>query len=182
MPRSLALALLGVVALGASDANAQNRPIYREYSSSYRYDPFSDTHFVDNDRHTVRESALDWDRHHMDPGSFRYVDRIVCDGSGCNVREYGYVWTTNGKPHGKLTRERITVSRPHNVHWRNRDTVVFSRPGGSPGTVHRDRDTVVFNRRPKHVQRDRDTVIFSQPKRSGKTVQRNRDIVTFSRP
>ncbi len=178
MTRSLALAVLAATALAGTNAQAQfgNPIVDRDHSSSYRYDPFSDTHFVDNHRRTIRESAFDLDRGHIDDGSYRYVDRIVFDEFGRRVREYGYVWTSYGKPHGRLTREVITVNhRPD----------PFCRPGfGGPGReVRRDRDTVIFSRpQPgREVRRDRDTVIFSQPQ-PGRQVERNRDTVIFSQP
>ena len=168
-----------LLALTASAAQAQSfgNPIVG--GSDHRhisYDPFSDTTYVDNTRHRIRESYYDYDRNLADPGSRKYVDRYYKDQYGRTVHEYGWTWTTHGKPHGDLTREVVTYTPNHH-------RPVYGGCRNSGGTYHRDRDVISYGLPPQGgtVRRDRDVVSYStqQPPQGG-TVERNRDIVSFS--
>ena len=79
------------------------------------YDPY--TGITDLNRQSIetRASALDPNRHVVDPGSFRQIDRwIRVDGR--LVREHGTAWTSYGVPHSNITRDSTT-----------------HLPGGAPG-------------------------------------------------
>ena len=181
-------ALLVLTAASQSFAQSFGNPIVGGSDSQHiTYDPFSDTTFIDNTRHRVRESAFDPDRNYADYGSRKYVDRYYTDEHGQTVHEYGWTWTTNGKPHGQLTREVVTYT-PHHTHR----PVYGGCPNSGGGQIRRDRDIITYS--PQQggpqggvVNRDRDIVTFSMPntpRRGGQpgTVQRDRDIVTFDAP
>ena len=164
-----------LITLAASSAQAQQfgNPIVGGSDHHHiSYDPFSDTTYVDNTRHRIRESYYDYDRNIADPGSRQYVDRYYKDQHGRTVHEYGWTWTSGGKPHGDLTREVVTY------------TPNYPRRGcqNGGGTVHRDRDVISYStpNQGGTVRRDRDVISYSpQQGQQGGTVRRDRDIVSF---
>lgn len=186
MTRFTAIAALTILAAAnINQANAQwSNPIVDGYDRrNVQYDPFSDTTYIDNTQHRFRASYYDYDRNQADPGSRRYVDRYVTDQQGRRVHEYGWTWTTNGKPHGDLVREVVTYT-PHcnrggGVVNRDRDIISYSPQQGG-GTVQRDRDIVSFGAQSQGgtYNRNRQHVGFgSQP--GGGTVNRNKQIISF---
>ncbi|QDT03025.1 hypothetical protein K227x_14040 [Rubripirellula lacrimiformis] len=72
-----------------------------------RYDPFTGKIIVRTDKTKVRESYLDPNRSQIDPGSYRNVNRYETDLSGVRWHVTGTQWTTNGVPHGNLSRRRM---------------------------------------------------------------------------
>ena len=167
---SLTLASLTLATfLGAAQeqAQAQNPIVGGSASSSISYDPFNDHTYIDNTTNTVRQSYFDANRNNVDPGSYKYVDRQFVDSNGQLVREYGYTWTSFGKPHGNLTREKVTTYYPApsnpgcplspgggttiyeqgNVQYSQPfpgNNGVVTVPGG--GTTVRDRQNVLYSR------------------------------------
>jgi hypothetical protein len=130
----VALAVMAGVNTTTASAQYSNPVVNQFHSGGHHYDPFTDHHTISNHTTSIRESAFDADRNWIDPGSYRYVDRIVYDQYGRRVREHGYTWTSNGKPHGKLTRVQVT-------HYPGSTTypVTSNYPGSSihyPGTLH----------------------------------------------
>jgi hypothetical protein len=105
---SAVLTLSVMLAAPGGNALAQNPIVEQWGGSSAWYDPFVDHWNIERNTFSVRASAYDPDRNFPDPGSRRYVDRIVYDAFGQPVREYGWEWTSNGIPHGDLTRDQVT--------------------------------------------------------------------------
>lgn len=112
--RKIVFALLVTVSVtaGSSVASAQgwyNPEIYnsgRQISGAY-YDPFTGKIVVRTDKETVRESVLDPNRSYVDPGSYRQVNRYETDVNGIRWHVTGTQWTSNGVPHGNLSRRRV---------------------------------------------------------------------------
>lgn len=104
----IALAPLGLLPLLAAEAQAQYpNPIVDatgRYVTGQTYDPWNNNVTVHTNQDLYRQSYFDPNRNYADPGSRRYVNRWVQDQSGNWVQEYGWTWTTNGVPHGDLTR------------------------------------------------------------------------------
>lgn len=113
--RSLSLAVVALlsVASAASNACAQNGWFNPEVYNSGRkvtgatYDPFTGRIIVRTDQTKVRESYLDPNRGQIDPGSYRNVNRYETDINGVRWHVTGTQWTSNGTPHGNLSRRRI---------------------------------------------------------------------------
>ena len=169
------LAAALTIGTAAEAVQAQNPIVGGRGWQRWGYNPWQDHWYRDRYRERARESAFDWDRSHIDPGSYHYVDRHVRDERGRLVREYGPTWTSHGKPHGRLTRERVT-------HYPGR--------GWGPGYTERDRDVIIYSqtgaegptRGPRPVpprpvppagggltERDRDVIIHAQPAQPGQT-------------
>lgn len=104
-----------------------NPVIDRDGFVDAEYDPY--TGITDLNRQSIetRRSALDPNRHVVDPGSFRRIDRWI-NVNGRTVREHGTAWTSYGVPHSNITRDSTTYV-----------------PGGGPGGPTRinDREVVV---------------------------------------
>ncbi len=183
---NISLTLVALATLGniASEANAQNPIIGGDERTDYYYDPFNDHTYINRERVSVRESALDWDRMHVDPGSRRYVDRYFRDRQGFLVHEYGWTWTSNGRPHGKLTRRRVR----HYPNPRPGCGGGGGFPGGGGGGVSiDDRETVIYsqggNRRPGRGNNprrgggvtvdDKQTIIFDAGNNRNRNNRRN---------
>jgi hypothetical protein len=185
----LTVAVLGGIGNMAVEAKAQNPIVGGGSQTDVYYDPFNDHTYVKRERISVRESAFDPGRMYVDPGSKRYIDRYFRDNNGQLVREFGWTWTSNGRPHGKLTRQRVRrYSNPRPG---------CNGPGSGGGVTIDDQDTVVFsvggnkrrpnnNRRPKYNGRpgnnrrpggttidDRKTVIFDANSRNKNNRNRN---------
>lgn len=184
----------------AAPAEAGNPVIGGSVSQSHSYNPFSDHHHIQTDRTRVRLSALDYDRNYMDPGSYRYVDRYFRDQYGRLVREHGPTWTTNGKPHGRLTRDTVThypgshfpgVHHPGVSHGSS-DTVIYNHGPQShgsgfhpPSVSHGSSDTVIYNHVPQShgsghhppsvSQGSSDTVIYSLGRNQNNRSRGNRN-------
>lgn len=103
-----ALAAIGLLPLLTCSVQAQYpNPVVDatgRYVTGQTYDPWTDNLTVHTHQDVYRQSHFDPARNYADPGSRKYVDRWVQDQSGNWVREYGWTWTTNGVPHGDLTR------------------------------------------------------------------------------
>lgn len=151
MKRTRTLILSGLAAaitlgLAAEMAQAQNPIVGGRGWQRWGYDPWRDHWYRDRYRERARESAFDWDRGYIDPGSYRYVDRYVRDEHGRLVREYGPTWTSHGTPHGRLTRERVAHypggwRRPGYTE-RDRDVIIYAQPGSGRSSEGAANDTV----------------------------------------
>ncbi len=178
---ALTITVLTVIGTTATKVQAQNPIVGGDRRTDVYYDPFNDHTYVNRESISVRESAFDPGRMYVDPGSKRYVDRYFRDSYGETVREFGWTWTSYGKPPGKLTRQRIR-SYPNRrpgcnggypggggVTIDDRETVVFSqgnqgRPGNRPRPGYRPR--------PGHTTvKDNQTVIYSVNKNRGSKSQ-----------
>ena len=162
------LVLVGMAGFGLEAAHAQNPIVGGRGWERWGYDPWRDHWHRDRYRERARESAFDWDRSQIDAGSYRYVDRHVRDEHGQLVREYGPTWTSHGKPHGRLTRERVTHypgrwGRPDYTE-RDRDVIIYVQPAG-PGTPRQPSSPHPLPRGGV-IERDRDVIIYSQPARA----------------
>ncbi len=181
------IATLAVAVMGFTPAAKAGNPYVDGWQSgSISYDPFNDHTYIYNDRTRVRESAYDWNRGYMDPGSFKYVDRYFYDDYGRLVHEFGPTWTTYGKPHGELTRETVTTYYPgYGGDWcgtpgggyteHNNDTVIYLHNGG--GVTEHNSDTVLYSKKfPSNggvTKKTNDTVLFSKqmpPKMNNKFI------------
>ena len=178
MSRMRALILGGITAtltIGAAGeaVQAQNPIVGGRGWQRWGYDPWQDHWYRDRYRERARESAFDWDRSHIDPGSYRYVNRYVRDEHGRLVREYGPTWTSNGKPHGRLTRERVThyPGRPWGPGYteRDRDVIIYAQPGAEGSSPQNVSPRPVPPRGGGVTERDRDVIIYSQPAQPGQT-------------
>lgn len=111
--RSLLLVAVTVVTTSTSStAQAQgwiNPEIYNSGRNvtGVRYDPFTGQIIVRTNQSKVRESYLDPNRNQIDPGSYRRVNRYETDLNGVRWHVTGTQWTSNGVPHGNLSRRRI---------------------------------------------------------------------------
>ena len=72
-----------------------------------RFDPFTGRIIVRTDLSKVRQSYLDPNRNQIDPGSYRNVNRYETDMNGVRWHVTGTQWTSNGVPHGNLSRRRL---------------------------------------------------------------------------
>lgn len=116
-----ALAAVGLLPLLTSSAQAQYpNPVVGatgRYVTGQTYDPWNNNVTVHTNQDVYRQSYFDPARNYADPGSRQYVDRWVQDQSGNWVREHGWTWTTNGVPHGDLTRssqpQQVIPSTPY---------------------------------------------------------------------
>ena len=99
------------------------------------YDPFTGKWVVRTDRHIERESAYDFDRHYMDPGSYQVVDEFQTDEFGVRWHLTGHRWTTNGKPHGDINRRRVSDLGGGTVHDEN-EFVTYSVGSKSNGSTN----------------------------------------------
>lgn len=117
------------------------------------YDPFTGRVQVSTTQDKVRDSYFDQNRNSIDPGSYRYVNRIERDAQGNQWRVTGYQWTTNGKPHGNLSRTRISRT-------------------GIPGVDHKDTENVAYSVNPQATtQRQPQSVQKPQQQPRQQTVQ-----------
>jgi len=183
-----AVVLTGIATL-SDEAKAQNPIVGGSEHTDVIYDPFADHTYVKRERVSVRESAFDPGRMYVDPGSAKYVDRYFRDNNGQTVHEYGWTWTSYGRPHGKLTRRRVTHYPPRRPGC---------QPGGGPGGVTiDDSETIVYDaggnrpprtgrpprRNPRRNPRqgggvsvdDRETVIYSVDPNRNKSKNNNRN-------
>ncbi|TWU57707.1 hypothetical protein [Rubripirellula reticaptiva] len=108
--------------------------------SDVQYDPFTGRVIVRTDKNTVRESVLDPNRSNVDPGSYRQVNRYETDVNGVQWHVSGTQWTSNGVPHGNLSRRQVGGVNHGGgiVEDRNENVIYSARPGGqstSPGPV-----------------------------------------------
>ena len=90
------------------------------------YDPFTGRVQVSTTQDKVRDSYFDQNRNNVDPGSYRYVNRIDTDAQGNRWRVTGYQWTSNGKPHGNLSRTRISRTGVPGVDHKDTENVAYS--------------------------------------------------------
>ena len=176
------LALCFTLAM-AAPAEAGNPVIGGWHGSSHSYDPFTDHHHIQTNSTSVRASALDYDRRYMDPGSYRYVNRYFRDQYGRLVHEHGPTWTTNGKPHGRLTRDRVThypagYLQPGVSHGSS-NTVIYNHgpqhhgSGYHPGVSHGSSSTVIYSHnRPSVSHGSSNTVIYSLPGKNNRRPSR----------
>lgn len=101
-----------VILSTSSSAQAQtwfNPEIYNSgrQVTGARFDPFTGQIVVRTDRTKVRQSYLDQNRNRIDPGSYRNVNRYETDTNGVRWHVTGTQWTSNGTPHGNLSRRRL---------------------------------------------------------------------------
>ena len=137
--------LSGMVILTTKDASAWPWPWVNPeiYNSGHNItgayvDPFTGRVVIRTDRNRVRESFLDPNRNHVDPGSMQYVNRIELDASGISWRVRGWSWTSFGVPHGNLQRTRVQATGMPGVDHQENDRVLYSTrvPGnGTPGAA-----------------------------------------------
>ncbi|TWU57008.1 hypothetical protein Poly51_29290 [Rubripirellula tenax] len=104
--------------------------------SDVQYDPFTGRVIVRTDKNTVRESVLDPNRTYADPGSYQQVNRYETDVNGIQWHVTGTQWTSNGVPHGNLSRRQ--VGGVHHgggiIEDRNENVTYSTQPGGqTPG-------------------------------------------------
>lgn len=135
---TLATLAVSAMALAADSAQAQgwiNPEIYNSGRriTDARYDPFTGRIIVRTDQTKVRESYLDPNRNDIDPGSYRRVNRYETDLNGVRWHVTGTQWTSNGVPHGNLSRRRVVSGGGGIVEDRN-EHVAFGVPSsGNPG-------------------------------------------------
>ncbi len=111
------------------------------------YDPWNDQVTIHRHRDLVRASAWDPARGHVDPGSLHYVDRYVRDQYGRLYREQGYKWTSNGVPHGDLT--KTIVHGVPGIGFNDSTRVQYSTHfPPSPGVRINDSTRVQYLRKP----------------------------------
>lgn len=110
------------------------------------YDPFTGKVIVQSQQQKVRDSYYDQNRHQMDPGSYRQVNRYESDGQGGQWHVTGYQWTTNGKPHGNLQRRRVSNTGVPGVIHDERENVAYSVQQPGNGSNHNT------NNHPQHRQ------------------------------
>lgn len=99
------------------------------------YDPFTGRYRVTTTQNKVRESALDPNRRYADPGSIQQVNEYQTDAQGRQWHVTGTRWTTNGVPHGNLSRRR--VSSGGGIDHDERENVVFSAPNSNVSQSNR---------------------------------------------
>lgn len=128
------VATLAVAASFFTSGNAQAQGWYNPeiYNSGRcvtgaRYDPFTGQIIVRTDQTKVRESYLDPNRNHIDPGSYRQVNRIETDMNGVRWHVTGTQWTSYGVPHGNLSRRRLSNSGGPIVEDRNEHVAYDAR-------------------------------------------------------
>ena len=129
----LAAACLVSAAPFAVDAKAQNGYVNPEIYNSgrvvtdARYCPFTGQIIVRTDQTQVRESYLDPNRNVIDPGSYHRVNRYETDVYGVRWHITGEEWTSNGVPHGNLSRRRV-ISGGGVVEDRNEHVAFSTQP------------------------------------------------------
>ena len=134
--RSLLLVVVTVVTISTSStAQAQgwiNPEIYNSgrQVTGARYCPFTGQIIVRTDQTKVRESYLDPNRNQIDPGSYRRVNRYETDLNGVRWHVTGTQWTSNGVPHGNLSRRRVVGNPGGPVVEDRNETVIYSAPTG----------------------------------------------------
>lgn len=108
------------------------------------YDPFTGRLQVSTNQDKVRDSYFDPNRNNVDPGSYRYVNRIETDAQGNRWRVTGYQWTSNGKPHGNLSRTRISRTGIPGVDHKDTENVAYSvQSTGKQPTTQQPRPQVI---------------------------------------
>ncbi len=124
-----------------------NPPIYDSgrQITGVTYDPFSGKIRIQTNRDKVRESVLDPNRQYVDPGSFERVNEYRWE-NGARWHITGTRWTSNGVPHGNLTRRRVTGNGGP-VEIEERENVVYS-----PGVNNTNRNTNVQSTQRQRVQ------------------------------
>jgi hypothetical protein len=132
---TLATFAVSAMALAAGEAQAQgwiNPEIYNSGRrvTDARYDPFTGQIIVRTDQTKVRESYLDPNRDQIDPGSYRRVNRYETDLNGVRWHITGTQWTSNGVPHGNLSRRRVVSGGGGVVEDRN-EHVAFGVPSSA---------------------------------------------------
>ena len=149
------LALLVVFLAGSTAVRAQYNfdagdevvdPGCRSYQGT-TYDPYTDRFVVHSGRDVQLQSAFDWDRGYVDPGSYRYVSGWQRDAYGNWVFVSGPTWTASGRAHGNLDYTRRTPVTP-GVDDQRVTRVAFGlqRPVGSaPAVDHQRRTRVAFS-------------------------------------
>ena len=142
---AMGIVLVGIGNVTAKDACAWpwpwlNPEIYNsgDRVSGIYFDPFTGRIVVRTDRTRVRESILDPSRGLVDPGSMEIVDRIEVDADGVQWRVRGRSWTSNGIPHGKLTRTRINRTGIPGLDQEENDTVLYSARSGNNGSSNQN--------------------------------------------
>ena len=140
----------GIVLVGIGNATAKdacawpwpwvNPEIYNSGNriSGIYVDPFTGRVVVRTDRTRVRESILDLNRSVVDPGSMEFVDEIRVDANGVQWRVRGRQWTSNGTPHGELTRTRINRTGLPGVDQEENDTVLYSHQSNNSGNANQN--------------------------------------------
>lgn len=145
--RNIAFAALALVtvASAASNANAQIgwvNPVIHDSGrqvTDATYDPFTGQIIVRTDSVKVRESYLDPNRNQVDPGSFRNVNRYETDMNGVRWHVTGTQWTTNGVPHGNLSRRRMGGNTGGPVVEDRNEHVAFGvKTPGTSTTPHKN--------------------------------------------
>ncbi len=154
--RSLLLvAVTAATVCTSSTARAQgwiNPEIYNSGRNvtGVRYDPFTGQIIVRTDQNKVRESYLDPNRNQIDPGSYRRVNRYETDLNGVRWHVTGTQWTSNGVPHGNLSRRRMGGNPGGPVVEDRNETVLFS---AQPGGQNRSNNNTSTNRRSSNTRR-----------------------------
>jgi hypothetical protein len=130
------VALAGLAGMGVQEAKAWpwpwvNPQIYNSGTQfgGMSYDPFSGNVQLQTNQMRVRESYLDPNRGFHDPGSSKTVNKPVYGSNGQIIGwEHGLQWTTNGVPHGDVTRTTNTPTGIPGVTQEHNDRVLFSNP------------------------------------------------------
>ena len=134
--RTLLLTAVSIVTIATSaPTQAQgwvNPEIYNSGRrvTDARYCPFTGQVIVRTDQTKVRESYLDPNRNQIDPGSYRRVNRYETDMNGVRWHVTGTQWTSNGVPHGNLSRRRVGGNPGGPVVEDRNEHVIFSVPNG----------------------------------------------------
>ncbi|TWT53592.1 hypothetical protein Pla22_12220 [Rubripirellula amarantea] len=152
----LVLTVAILASIFVSDVSAQgwiNPEVYnsgRKVTGAH-YDPFTGQIVVRTDQTKVRESYLDPNRNQIDPGSYRQVNRYETDLNGVRWHVTGTQWTSNGVPHGNLSRRRVGGSSGPVVEDRNEHVAYGAQNlgGSTQGSTNKTK-TVRSNKLPQH--------------------------------
>ena len=154
---TLATLAVSAMALATDSAQAQgwiNPEIYNSGRriTDARYDPFTGRIIVRTDQTKVRESYLDPNRDQIDPGSYRRVNRYETDLNGVRWHVTGTQWTSNGVPHGNLSRRRVVSGGGGIVEDRN-EHVAFGVPNsGNSGASKSNSSKQTSGKNPPRYQ------------------------------
>jgi len=118
------------------------------YVTGQTYDPWTNNVTVHTNQDIYRQSYFDPNRNNADPGSVQYVNRWVQDQNGNWVREHGWTWTTNGVPHGNLTRSSPPQQVVPSTTYPSYPSSVGVQYWPTPGVLQQQNTTTMFYGRP----------------------------------
>ena len=99
----------------------------RNHFDGFHYDPTTGRWTVDTTQNKLKESATDPNRAHIDPGSYRPVDRWQG-----NTHVTGFRWTSYGVPHSNLQYHTVGPSGIPGINH-SQTTNVFRGTGPGEG-------------------------------------------------